>query len=161
MKENRKRLWKIGMWVLILLVVLGIGGLGALAWRSRSMPPVAGGVQNGTLAPCGNQPNCVSSADSRPEWRVAPIAFEADPAGAVEVIKKTLSEMPNARIVSASEGYLHAEFRTPLFGFTDDVELLYDPEQKVIHIRAASRVGYSDLGVNRKRVEEIRERLAQ
>jgi uncharacterized protein (DUF1499 family) len=67
--------------------------------------------------------------------------------------------MPRAKIVSSSEDYIHAEFRSKLFRFVDDVEFYFDAPRKLIDFRSASRVGHSDLGVNRKRMEEIREKF--
>jgi uncharacterized protein (DUF1499 family) len=63
--------------------------------------------------------------------------------------------MPRSRLVSSRDGYLHAEFRSRLLGFVDDVEFSIDEAEQLIHFRSASRVGYSDLGVNRKRMEEF------
>jgi uncharacterized protein (DUF1499 family) len=67
--------------------------------------------------------------------------------------------MPRTTIVTLEEDYIRAEFKSRIFGFVDDVEFWFDDEQKVIHFRSASRVGYSDLGANRKRMEKIRERF--
>ena len=55
--------------------------------------------------------------------------------------------------------YLYAEYSSALFGFVDDVEFYFPPETHIIHVRSASRLGHSDLGVNRKRIEAIRARL--
>jgi uncharacterized protein (DUF1499 family) len=68
--------------------------------------------------------------------------------------------MPGARIISDEDGYLHAEFRSRVFRFVDDVELLMDEAGHKIDVRSASRLGYSDLGVNRRRVEQLRARFA-
>jgi uncharacterized protein (DUF1499 family) len=74
---------------------------------------------------------------------------------------EAIRSFPRTRIVTREEPYLHAEFRSPVFRFTDDVELLQEREEQLFHIRSASRVGYSDLGANRKRVERIREEFQQ
>ncbi len=63
--------------------------------------------------------------------------------------------MSRMRVVSASDDYLHAEERSRLFRFVDDLELLAAPDGELI-VRSASRVGRSDLGVNRRRVERLR-----
>lgn len=67
--------------------------------------------------------------------------------------------MKRARIVAAEERYIHAAFTSALFRFVDDVEFFLDEGTRTIHVRSASRVGYSDFGVNRRRVEEIRTRF--
>jgi uncharacterized protein (DUF1499 family) len=63
---------------------------------------------------------------------------------------------PRTSVITVSDSYLHAEFTSLIFRFVDDVEFVIDNDAKVIHVRSASRLGTSDLGVNRKRVEEIR-----
>jgi uncharacterized protein (DUF1499 family) len=65
---------------------------------------------------------------------------------------------PRTSVITVSDSYLHAEFTSAIFRFVDDLEFLVDDTAKVIHVRSASRLGTSDLGVNRKRVEEIRRR---
>jgi uncharacterized protein (DUF1499 family) len=116
------------------------------------------GVQNGQLAACPNSPNCVSSqaSASDKEHNVAPIAYTGEAKDAIAKLKTTLAGLERTKIVESSDTYLYAEFATKLMGFVDDVEFSVDDNAKVIHVRSASRLGQSDLGVNRKRVEEIR-----
>lgn len=64
--------------------------------------------------------------------------------------------MPRMKLVEEDEAYLHYEFSSLLLRFVDDVELIFDDETKTIHFRSASRTGYGDLGVNRRRMETIR-----
>ncbi|MFH1153789.1 MAG: DUF1499 domain-containing protein [Pseudomonadota bacterium] len=111
------------------------------------------------LAPCPDRPNCVSSLSPDREHHIQAMVYDSDPGGALERIRAIIESMPGASIVEHETGYLHAEFRTRLFRFVDDVEFRVDDKHQVIHVRSASRVGYSDLGVNRKRVEEIRSRF--
>ena len=118
----------------------------------------AGGVVNGRLTGCPASPNCVSSVSPQTDKThyVKPLNF-ADPTNEawsrlVEIVKT----WPRAHIVEQSGSYLHAEFRTRLLRFVDDVEFLLDPGQGVIHVRSLSRLGRSDFGVNRRRIEAIR-----
>lgn len=67
-----------------------------------------------------------------------------------------LESLPQATIATREPNYLHVEFRSSLFGFVDDVEFLADEAANVIHVRSASRIGYSDGGTNRRRVEMLR-----
>lgn len=67
--------------------------------------------------------------------------------------------MERTNIVTETDNYFHAEFKSALMGFVDDSEFYHDEREDVIHVRSASRVGYSDFGVNRRRVESIRERF--
>ena len=117
------------------------------------------GVTNGRLIPCKRTPNCVSSQTDRSdaEHYVAPIAFKGD---AITALRKLLHAMERVTVVREAPDYLHAEFRSKLMGFVDDVEFYYDKAAGLIHVRSASRLGRRDFGVNRKRIEEIR-RLIQ
>src|SRR5512147_125292 len=108
------------------------------------------------LAPCPSSPNCVSSQAADADHRVDPIAYRGDAVAAMRRLRAVIAAMPRANIVSADDHALRAEFTSRLFRFVDDVDCIVDPAASVIQIRSASRVGSSDLGVNRKRVEAIR-----
>jgi uncharacterized protein (DUF1499 family) len=115
------------------------------------------GVRDGKLTPCPASPNCVSSQDSAAAHSVEPLHFDGPPLQAMERLKLIVGGMKRTKIVTGTGHYLHAEFTSALFRFVDDVEFVLDEQTGVIHVRSASRVGYSDLGVNRKRVEAIRD----
>lgn len=121
------------------------------------------GVKDGKLAACPNTPNCVSSQadDTDVEHKVAPIAYGSNPAEAMATLKAVIQNMERAEIIQEEGNYLCAEFTSALMGYVDDVEFYLDADAKVIQVRSASRLGKSDLGVNRKRVEAIRARFAQ
>ena len=111
------------------------------------------------LAPCPFWPNCVSSrGDAAARHRIEPFAVSGDPAAAFVRLKALVEELPRTEIVTATEDYLHAVCRTPR-GFADDVEFRVHPEEGVIHVRSASRFGIGDMGVNRERVEALRQRF--
>lgn len=113
------------------------------------------------LEACPDTPNCVSSlAQEAPARRVAPIAFDEDAHRARARLRRVIGGMPRTRIAAEEGAYLRAEFRSRLFGFVDDVEFLLDEDARVIHVRSASRIGYWDLGVNRRRVDAIRRAFA-
>lgn len=114
----------------------------------------------GILAPCPSSPNCVSSRDPDPARRADPILFTGDAASGWSRLRKVIAEMKGARIAEEELGYLHAEFRSALFGFVDDVEFRMN-EAGRIDVRSAARTGYFDFGVNRRRVEEIRARFTR
>jgi uncharacterized protein (DUF1499 family) len=117
-------------------------------------PPQNIGIQEGRLAPCPESPNCVSSFEDSESHSIAPL--QADLAR----IESVLLQMDRTNIVQMRGNYLYAEFTSRLMGFVDDVEFLHDPDSGLTHVRSASRLGYSDLGANRNRIEAIRERLA-
>ena len=118
------------------------------------------GVNKGRLAPPSRKPNNVSSqADPADKAHyIAPLSFVGDAKAAMKRLHDLVDDMPRVAIVDSRPDYLYAEFSTPLMGFVDDVEFHCDG--KVIHARSASRLGYSDLGVNRTRIEAIRKAFA-
>lgn len=127
---------------------------------SGSIPPNLG-VRDSRLVPCPESPNCVSSQDPESSHAVAPFTYNATAENTIVVIKEIVVSMKGATVVSESPTYLRVEFRSDIFHFMDDVEFFVDTAAKVIHVRSASRVGYYDFGVNRRRVEKIRQAWEQ
>lgn len=123
--------------------------------------PATLGVRQGLLAPCPSSPNCVSSMALDAPHRIAPLPFSGTAAVAVAKLAGIVGSLPRASVVTATETYLHAEFTSAVFRFVDDVECMADELTGVIHIRSAARSGFSDLGVNRRRVETIRARWSE
>lgn len=121
------------------------------------------GVKDGRLASCGRRLNCVSSqADAGDAQRyVAPFPFKGGAAEAMAAARRAVKSMPRARVVREEGNYLHAEFRSKLLGYVDDVEFTFDAAAGVLHVRSASRLGRRDFNVNRERVEALRARLAR
>jgi uncharacterized protein (DUF1499 family) len=109
------------------------------------------------LAPCPASPNCVSSQATDAEHSTEPLRFTGDAMVAWERLKSALGTESRLLIVEDTGSYLHAEARSLVFRFVDDIEFVLDPGADVIQVRSASRLGYSDFGVNRRRVERIRE----
>lgn len=132
---------------------VALGLLSAFSRRPENL-----GAIDGRLADCLASPNCVATQSGLSSQRMSAWSFSGSPQAALERLKQIVGAMPRAKIVSASELYLHAEFTSALFRFIDDVEFLIDPAAKLIHFRSASRVGYSDLGANRRRMQELRRR---
>jgi uncharacterized protein (DUF1499 family) len=124
--------------------------------RSSEKRPDGIGVRSKMLAPCPERPNCVSSqAEEGDVHYIAPFLFSSGAGEAFAVLIEVLAGMKRVTIITQSEEYLHAECRTRV-GFVDDLEFYWHPEEGVCHVRSASRLGYSDLGKNRARVEAIR-----
>lgn len=111
---------------------------------------------DGKLPECPETPNCVCSQAERANQKVEPLKFTCPTEEAMLRLKLTMDALPGTKIAKDDRVYMHVEFKTLVFGFVDDVEFLIDENKKVIHIRSASRLGYSDLGTNRRRVETIR-----
>jgi uncharacterized protein (DUF1499 family) len=127
----------------------------------RGKPPTGLGLHEGRLATCPGRPNCVSSQAEDEAHRVAPlISGPAQTAAEVwQRLQQVLEEMDRVRIVTATDHYLHAECSSAFWGFVDDLECHLDAESGVIHLRSAARMGYSDFGQNRRRIETLRRRL--
>lgn len=114
------------------------------------------GIKNGRLADCPKKPNSVSSHAEGAHF-IAPLAFADIPEKAWKDLVDALAAHPDIQIVHSSENYMHAECKTPGLGFIDDLEFYLPVGSAAIHVRSASRLGYSDFGKNRQRVEAIRE----
>jgi uncharacterized protein (DUF1499 family) len=117
------------------------------------------GVRDGRLAPCPDSPNCVSTQAQDGKHRIEPLRYTGTQDQAKQRIVQVISSMPRARVITDEGNYLHVEFTSLIFRFVDDVEFFFDDTNKLIQFRSASRTGYSDLGVNRKRMEDIRKRF--
>ncbi len=111
------------------------------------------------LAPCGWKPNCVSTLAPPGPKHMDPIPYDGSLTEARQKMLKVLRDYPRTRIVQEEPDYLKAECRSRVFRFVDDVDIAFDDAAKRIHFRSASRLGVRDFGVNRKRMEEIRERF--
>ena len=108
------------------------------------------------LVPCPSSPNCVSTQAKNGEHAIVPFRYQKTRAEATEALKAIIRSLPRTKLVEEDETYLHYEFTSFLLRFVDDVEFLFEDETKTIHFRSASRTGYGDLGVNRRRMEDIR-----
>ena len=134
------------------IVVMAIGLLGLVGCAGES--PNNLGAKSGLLAPCPSSPNCVSSQVSDERHRIAPLTFSGNPDKAFARLKQVVFQRSDTAIVEDLPDYLRVELRTLLF--VDDGEFLLDRTNKVIQVRSASRIGYSDFGKNRSRIEDIR-----
>jgi uncharacterized protein (DUF1499 family) len=113
------------------------------------------------LKPCPKNPNCVSSFVSDEGHRITPFPFTGTAAESLARVKAAALSFPRTRVVEEVPGYVHLTFTSAIFRFVDDVEFEADEAAKTMQVRSASRVGRSDFGVNRKRIEAIRERLGR
>ena len=144
----RKRTFLIGT----ALIAMSFGLTGC--WGAESK---AGGVADGKLAPCPDSPNCVSTqADLDDSYhRMESIPFTGSLADAKSTILAAIESMPRTKVIVAAPTYIHAEFRTALFRYVDDVEFSINTDDGVIDFRSASRMGYGDMEANRKRMNAL------
>ncbi len=127
----------------------------------QGTPPKNIGVTEGKLKPCPDKPNCVVSFEyENIDNFLAPIKSEEDPARIKNKILGIVSKNSSAKIVEQTDDYLRAEYSSSLFKFVDDVEFWFG-EPGIVHFRSASRIGYSDLGANKDRIESIRFKFHQ
>lgn len=117
------------------------------------------GAVNGRLADCPASATCVCTQATDAEHRMEPIPFSGSLEEAMNRLKAIIAAMPRSKIVTADQRYMHVEFTSRFFRFVDDVEFLLDPDTKTLHFRSASRVGLSDLGMNRQRMEDLRQKF--
>ncbi len=142
---------KILLYIFIgIIIIIGIYFI-ALSISSRKQPEL--GLLNGQLRVCPATLNCVCSEQGSSV--IEPLSYITQADVAWDRVKQIIVTT-GGKIITEQAGYLHAQYETPLMRYIDDVELRLDVSQQRIHIRSASRVGYSDLGANQKRVSLIR-----
>jgi uncharacterized protein (DUF1499 family) len=118
--------------------------------------PVNLGIKDGRLANCPSSPNCVSSDASDSAHSISAFQIIIPPTDAWRALRATLESLPRVQIITANQDYIHAECSSAFFGFVDDLELHLRQSQNSIAVRSAARLGHSDFGVNRKRLENLR-----
>jgi uncharacterized protein (DUF1499 family) len=141
--------------LIFLLIALFLVSVVLLIVLSCVSNPPKVQLVDGRLRACPKSPNCVSSESESAASRIDPLTFQGPPEKAWGNLKETLGEM-GGKIQAEHDGYLWGTFTSKVFRFVDDVEFRMVSTDGVIHVRSGSRVGYSDLGVNRRRVEKLR-----
>jgi uncharacterized protein (DUF1499 family) len=139
------------------------GPLGGLVIAAILTSTACAGVENismteGKLAPCPDSPNCVSTQSEKKGHAMKPLPYLRTREASREKILSILKDMKRTEIVKLTESHIHVECRTVLLHFTDDVAFFLDDTTRVVHFRSASRVGYYDFGLNRRRMKRISEK---
>ena len=142
---------------MILSGLLWLGALPGFSAVFSGKPPANLGVTNQQLAPCSDSPNCVSTQTPEGDnlHHIDPIAYNGDREAAKVLLTKILGGVPGTEIVASTDDYLWAAAKSKLMGFVDDVEFYFPATSNQVEMRSASRLGESDLGVNRRRLEQI------
>lgn len=123
----------------------------------RTVPEGLGISGNGQLVDCPDSPNCVSTQTAKEKAQIEPITYSIEDEAAWLLIVELVEQNKLASIIKKEDNrYMHVAYHTKSKVFIDDVEFLQDATKNMFHFRSASRVGHSDLGANRKRMEEIR-----
>jgi len=134
----------------LLLAVLLITACG------RTIPEGLGLSSSGQLIDCPDSPNCVSTQTKKEKAQIEPIQYNIEDKAAWLLLVELVKQAKLAEIIKEDNNYMHVAYYTKSKIFIDDVEFLQDKANKQFHFRSASRVGHSDLGANRKRMEKIR-----
>jgi uncharacterized protein (DUF1499 family) len=113
------------------------------------------GIKDGKFQPCPKSPNCVSTQSIDDKHKMEPLSYNVIIDEAKTKIKEIIGTFKRTKLITEENNYLHFEFRTATFKFVDDVEFYFDDSAKLIHFRSAAQKGWSDLGVNRKRMKKI------
>ncbi len=176
---NRKNRFPLRLVTSVFAALLGLaviaGPAGAVAAPMAGISPaslaVAGGsmfhfagdrptnigIVSNHLQSCPESPNCVSSQSLDEEHHIEPIELRGNSRRAMQALKHAIDDSERAEVLKSEDNYLYAEFTSKLMGFVDDVEFFINEDERTIEVRSASRMGESDLGVNRKRVEALRQ----
>ena len=132
-----------GTWILLLFFLTSL--IGCSGTKPGSI---------GQFIDCPDKPNCISSKSMFSTQMLSPLKYKGTKLEAKETLLKVLKSMPRTRVSTNTENFLHIEFTSKIFRFVDDVEFYFD-KPEIIHFRSASRVGHSDMGINRERMGEI------
>ncbi|WP_299492228.1 DUF1499 domain-containing protein [Acaryochloris sp. IP29b_bin.137] len=153
--------------VLVGLFSLGNGGLSSPLTSPSlgALPGAAGlfagtppelGVRDGQLSPCPESPNCVVSQNADADHAIAPLSYSSDRETARATVLKVLTVVPRTQVIEQTADYIRFASSSRLLGFVDDGEFYFPADENLIQMRSASRLGESDLGINRRRMEQIR-----
>lgn len=148
-------------WILIGLVVIVLAAVAAgQAGLLRGQAPTDLGVRDGRLKPPAATPNSVSSQAAlypgRADALIAPLPATGDATASMAKLEALVQALPGAAVIRREPGYLYVQFTTRLMKYVDDAEFWFDPAAGVIQVRSASRLGQSDMGANRARIEALR-----
>ena len=149
---------KLKLWLIALpsIFIVAMFLVSCMASRPDNL-----GLVDGKLAPCPSSPNCVCSFEKESDEKhyIQPMSYSSKDEEVLPRIKEVLNATSRTEIITETENYLHVESTSLIFRFVDDLEVFVDSKNKKIHFRSASRVGHSDLGANRKRVEALKQKL--
>lgn len=144
------------IWTLVAVMAIGVVSMRVI--ENNTAPKL--GVIEGQLKALGSRPNSVSSQTDIKSKLVKPISYAISTEQQMAKVLSVIEKMPGAELKQHSDNYAYAVFTSALMRFKDDVEVYLDEESKLTHFRSASRIGYSDLGANRKRYEAFAAHLS-
>ena len=141
------------------LIARGLALVGLLAvctiYYQNSQEPELG-VFEGRLKPLGHKPNDVSTQTSDPSKKVETLPFKESLEATKEALIRAVQAEGTGVVREETDDYIYVVFTTPTLRFNDDAEFWLDEENELVHFRSAARAGYSDMGNNRRRYQELR-----
>lgn len=141
------------------ILISSVTGCSLLSSGSPGIGPSDTVFKEGRLAECAEKPNCVSTQAKSAQHAIVPYTYSKPLEEAREALKREMAKLPRTTLIKEDGPYLHYECQSAVMKFVDDVEFHFNEETKTLQFRSASRVGYSDWGVNRKRMEDIRNKI--
>lgn len=151
--------WKISALIVLVLGFFFVYRLYSLGKKSQRMSPAIG-FEAGKLNPCGNKPNCVSSVNDKGDSHfIDAIELKESAVETFARIKQFMENELGSNLQSNNDQYMHFTYKSALFGFVDDIEFLWSAEENRVQVRSSSRVGHSDMGKNRERLEKLKKLL--
>ncbi|WP_127717074.1 DUF1499 domain-containing protein [Halobacteriovorax sp. HLS] len=133
-------------YILLFIIIAFLMRLYNLGLNSQKMSPTSLKENSSTLMKCTSELNCVKSSILTQENKI-------------QNIVKVLASKPQYKVVKVEKNYLYFTDQSSIFGFVDDVEFLYEENLKKLHYKSSSRVGKSDLGANKKRIDRILQQI--
>jgi uncharacterized protein (DUF1499 family) len=157
MKQKRNRKVKVGKIMLygLIGIVVVIVLMALQMFVNNNMAPKNLGVTNGQLAPMPKSPNAASSQSNEEYYKVEPLKMKADLETTKEALLKAVDAYGNGEVKINEDNYIYVVFTTSTMKYKDDLEFYINIEDGLVHYRSASRVGYSDMGLNRERYNAI------
>ncbi|MFT7053706.1 MAG: hypothetical protein ACJAU1_001263 [Psychromonas sp.] len=140
------------------LALLTVGLILSLSACSETNSPESSRATE-SIAPCPTSPNCVSSDANDKKHLILPLQLTTSAEQAWPIVKEVIMQIPRSNLVRQTDSFLQVECRSALFGFVDDLKLQLRASEGIIAVYSASRLGYSDFGVNRDRIEALRAAL--
>lgn len=141
--------------VITIISVLIVANFGFIFYQNTQIPDL--GMEDGKFKPLSNKPNNVSTQTQNLEKKVEPWPFKGTKEETMAAIKSAINSYGGAETQKENENYLYVVFTTKLMRYHDDAEFWLDDEDRLVHFRSASRAGYSDMGLNRKRYDQLTE----
>lgn len=140
---------KIVFGILVIMLIL------IIVMMAKNMKTPELGVENGQFKPLSSNPNGVSSQAKDDSKLVETLPFSGDLEATKTLLLEVCKSYGDVKIIREERTYIHVVFTTGKMKFNDDAEFYLDEEKQLVHYRSESRIGYSDMGLNRERYDAL------